>query len=277
MWFISVWTSQSSVFVPPLRPVISLSTGCCLALFCSERPFPWSSPFLRHRHAHRCQTRLTHCSLPPWRAVLPTTLGKKRCPPEEGTFTLSPSLDFPGTGKDCGLRFVDQRMLLQGDLWGGHVHVSHLIEIFTVLITRVHGEMRQRGKGQKSCVEPSGFQTLLCLLLDLWLWSNFLTSLSLYFLNCKTEIKNSNWIKELLRGFNAKIQVSVKHIYKFWGVLMMTLGQTLCPFYRWEHWGSSCPKWHSSSAVRLWWKLQSVSKSRALSSVLDSLQELVYV
>lgn len=57
--------------------------------------------------------QLAHCLLPSWRAV---QLGRKRCPGEEGTSTLSPSLDSSGTGKECGLRFVDQRMLPQGDL-----------------------------------------------------------------------------------------------------------------------------------------------------------------
>lgn len=44
----------------------------------------------------------------------------------------------------------------------------HLTEISIVLITRgsTWGD-EAGGRGQQSCVEPSGFQTLLCLLLDL--------------------------------------------------------------------------------------------------------------
>ena len=101
--------------MPPFQPVISLSPGCRLALFCSGRLFPWSSPFLSHCHAHRCLSRLAHCSLPPWRAV---QLGRKRCPGEEGTSTLSPSLDFPGTGKECGLDGITDLMDVGlGELW----------------------------------------------------------------------------------------------------------------------------------------------------------------
>lgn len=46
--------------------------------------------------------------------------------------------------------------------------MSHLFEIFTALITRGSTWGDEAGcRGQQSCFEPSGFQTLLCLLLDL--------------------------------------------------------------------------------------------------------------
>ena len=100
---------MSNVFTPIIAKQLALpekNVDNTLALLDEGCTIPFISRYRKERTGGMNEVQI---------AQIPT-LGRKRCPPEEGTFTLSPSLDFPGTGKDCGLRFVGQRMLLQGDL-----------------------------------------------------------------------------------------------------------------------------------------------------------------